>query len=151
MFQSKFQFHCMENFTNFPLRDILCSTDDATPNANYIYFCHIFYHYASTSTVPIFYHRNSPLLFYSFLLPPFLFLLLFFGALLNRFLSKIYFVYECIRSLFTRDVDRPPDSRVNSYGYSNYQGILERSDMEWSGQRCSPQFVNFLRRNFVSL
>lgn len=75
----------------------------------------------------------------------------FFRALLNRFLSKIYFIYECIRSLFTRDVDRSPDSRVNSYGYSNYQGILERSDMEWSGQRCSPQFVNFLRRNFVSL
>ena len=90
------------------------------------------------------------LLCYSILFFSLPFFWLFFRALLNRFLSKIYFIYECIRSLFTRDVDRLPDSRVNSYGYSNYQGILERSDMEWSGQRCSPQFVNFLRRNFVS-
>lgn len=100
-----------------------------------------------------FYRRYSPFIFeflpFYFLLIFFFFYFSFFFCFLEHFFpvdfyqKYIFHVYVYIRSLQGR---RHSSARPSSktYGYANYQGSLDRSDMESSGRRCSPQFlVNF--------
>lgn len=94
------------------------------------------------------YLRDSPVSLFSlnFFLFSFPF---FFSVFQNTFLRVDFYqkyishVYMYIRSLQAR---RHSSARPSSktYEYANYQGSLDRSDMESSSRRCSPQFlVNF--------
>lgn len=94
------------------------------------------------------YLRDSPVSLFS--LNFFLFSFPFFFSVFQNTFFRVDFyqkyishVYMYIRSLQAR---RHSSARPSSktYEYANYQGSLDRSDMESSSRRCSPQFlVNF--------